>query len=79
MPRVDRLPFPTIRQASPINDQVVNLRLNGLRKNNGGNMDWIPLAAVLLATYLAANLFVMYDNKRIEAECKFTRRSDRAD
>ena len=40
-------------------------------------MDWIIFAAVLGFVYLAAMLFVKYDNKRIEAECKFTSRGDR--
>jgi hypothetical protein len=34
MPRVDPLQFPTIRQASQINDQVVNLRLNEYEVNS---------------------------------------------
>jgi hypothetical protein len=42
-------------------------------------MDQILFFIVLLLAYLAANLFVKYDNKRIEAECKFTKRSDYTD
>ena len=33
-------------------------------------MDRIIFAAVLLLAYLAAYLFIEYDNRRIEAECK---------
>jgi hypothetical protein len=43
------------------------------------NMDRIIFFAVLLLAYLAANLFVKYDNKRIEAEGKFKKRSDYTD
>jgi len=39
-------------------------------------MDRIIFAAVLLLAYLAAFIFIKYDNKRIEAECKLTKRSD---
>lgn len=42
-------------------------------------MDQILFLIVLLLAYLAALLFVKYDNKRIEAECKFTKRSDSID
>jgi hypothetical protein len=42
-------------------------------------MDRIIFFAVLLLAYLAAYLFIKYDNKRIEAECKFTKRSDSTD
>ena len=38
-------------------------------------MDRIIFFAVLLLAYLAACLFIKYDNKRIEAECKFTKRT----
>ena len=33
-------------------------------------MDRIIFAVVLLLAYLAAYLFIKYDDKRIEAECK---------
>ncbi|HXD31496.1 MAG TPA: hypothetical protein VN643_10290 [Pyrinomonadaceae bacterium] len=39
-------------------------------------MDWILFAAVLLLAYLAAHFFIKYDNKRIEAECEFTKESN---
>ena len=39
-------------------------------------MDRIPFATVLLLAYIAANLFVKYDNKRIEAECKLKQGSN---
>ena len=42
-------------------------------------MDRIPFAIVGLLVYLAAYFFIKYDNKRIEAECKFTKRSDYTD
>jgi len=42
-------------------------------------MDRILFAAVLLLEYLAANLFIKYDNKRIEAECKFKKGSNHTD
>ena len=42
-------------------------------------MDRIIFAAVLLVAYLAAYLFIKYDNKKIEAECKLTKRSDSSD
>jgi hypothetical protein len=42
-------------------------------------MDWIVFGAVLLLAYLAAHLFIKIDNKRIEAECKITKRSDCTD
>jgi len=42
-------------------------------------MDRIMFFAVLLLVYLAACLFISYDNKRIEAECKFTKASNRTD
>lgn len=35
--------------------------------------------AVLLLAYLAGCLFIKYDNKRIEAECKPMKRSDYTD
>jgi hypothetical protein len=42
-------------------------------------MDRIMFFVVLLLAYLAGFLFIKYDNKRIEAECKFTKRSDYTD
>ncbi len=42
-------------------------------------MDRILFAAELLLAYLAASLFVKYDNKRIEAECKFQKESNNTD
>jgi len=39
-------------------------------------MDRIIFFGVLLLAYLAANLFVKYDNKRIEAEGKFKKGSN---
>ena len=39
-------------------------------------MDQILCVVVLLLAYLAAHLFIGWDNKRIEAECEFTKRSD---
>jgi hypothetical protein len=42
-------------------------------------MDRILFAAVLLLAYLAAYLFIKYDNKRIGAECKFPKQSDYID
>jgi hypothetical protein len=39
-------------------------------------MDQILFVVVLLLAYFAAHLFIRWDNKRIEAECKFTKRSD---
>jgi len=42
-------------------------------------MDGIIFFAVPLLAYLAAYLFIKYDDKRIEAECKFTKRSDYTD
>jgi len=42
-------------------------------------MDRIIFVAVLLLAYLAANLFVNYDNKRIEAKCKFTKQPNSTD
>jgi hypothetical protein len=41
----------------------------------GENMDLIIFLAVLLLAYFVAHLIIKYDNKRIEAECKFTKRS----
>jgi len=40
-------------------------------------MDQILFFVVLLLAYLAANLFVKYDNKRIDTECKFPKGSNR--
>lgn len=42
-------------------------------------MDRIIFAVALLLAYLAAYLFIKYDNKRIEAECKLTERSNSTD
>ena len=42
-------------------------------------MDRIIFAGVLLLAYLAAYLFIRYDNKRIEAECKFKKGSNHTD
>ncbi len=42
-------------------------------------MDRIPFAIVLLPAYLAAYLFIKYDDKRIEAECKFQKGSNHTD
>ncbi len=42
-------------------------------------MDRILFAIVLLLAYLAAYLFIKYDNKRIEAECKFKKGSNHTD
>jgi hypothetical protein len=42
-------------------------------------MDQIIFFTVLLLAYIAANLFVKYDNKRIEAECIFTKGSNRTE
>jgi hypothetical protein len=42
-------------------------------------MDRIPFAIVGLLVYLAAHFFIKYDNKRIEAECKFKKGSDHTD
>lgn len=39
-------------------------------------MDRIMFFVVLLLAYLAGCLFIKYDNERIEAECKFMKRSD---
>ena len=39
-------------------------------------MDRVLFAIVLLLAFLAAHLIIKWDNKRIEAECKFTKRSD---
>lgn len=39
-------------------------------------MDRIIFAVLLLLAYLAACLFIKYDNKRIEAECKFKKESN---
>jgi len=39
-------------------------------------MDRILFAAMLLLAYLAAYLFIKYDDKRIEAECKFQKGSN---
>jgi hypothetical protein len=48
-------------------------------QTKGEDMDRILFAAVLLLAYLAGCLFIKYDNKRIEAECKFMKRSDYTD
>jgi hypothetical protein len=40
-------------------------------------MDQILFFVALLLAYLAATAYVKYDNKRIEAECKFTKASNR--
>jgi hypothetical protein len=42
-------------------------------------MDQILFFVVLPLAYLAANLFVKHDNKRIETECKLTKQSDSTD
>jgi hypothetical protein len=42
-------------------------------------MDRILFVAVLLLAYLAAHLIIEWDNKRIEAQCRFTKRSDYTD
>lgn len=42
-------------------------------------MDRILFVIVLLLAYLAAHLFVKYDNKRIEAEGKFKKGSNHTD
>ena len=39
-------------------------------------MDKILFVGVPVLAYFAAHLFIRWDNKRIEAECKFTKRSD---
>jgi hypothetical protein len=39
-------------------------------------MDQILFVIVLLLAYFAAHLIIKWDNKRIEAECKFKKRSD---
>jgi len=42
-------------------------------------MDRIPFAIVGLLAYFAAYFFIKYDNKRIEAECKFKKGSNHND
>ena len=42
-------------------------------------MDRIIFFAVVLLAHLAAYLFIKYDEKRIEAECKFKKGSNHTD
>jgi hypothetical protein len=42
-------------------------------------MDRVIFFAVLLLAYLAADLFIKYDDWKIEAECKFKKGSDQTD
>ena len=42
-------------------------------------MDRVLFAGVLPLVYLAAYLFIKYEEKRIEAECKFKKGSNHTD